>query len=48
MTVILIIQITLTLCIMTLMLIGIIEVISYDVIEQEFSNIRDELEAVEE
>ena len=48
MTVILIIQITLTLCIMTLMLIGISEVISYDVIEQEFNNIRDELEALEE
>lgn len=42
------IQIGLTLCVMSILIIGIIEVVSYDAMEEEVDEIRDELEALEE
>lgn len=48
MTVTLMIQIALILCVISIIVLGIFEVITYDAFEQEVTEIRDELEALED
>lgn len=48
MTVTLMIQIALILCVISIIVLGIFEVMTYDAFEQEITEIRDELESLEE
>ncbi|EFF64873.1 hypothetical protein CUW_0695 [Turicibacter sanguinis PC909] len=48
MTVTLMIQIALILCVISISILGVFEVMMYDAFEQEITEIRDELESLEE
>ena len=48
MTVTLMIQIALILCVISISILGVCEVMMYDAFEQEITEIRDELESLEE
>ncbi|MFQ7057797.1 MAG: hypothetical protein ACLRQX_04150 [Turicibacter sanguinis] len=48
MTVTLMIQIALILCVISILFLGVFEVMMYDAFEQEITEIRDELESLEE